>query len=429
MNKYKIGLLIFINCIQLLHATDNAEIFDYVSSRDEIAVLSMIEADFDVFNSLGLVVVDKNVLGWPGQMYNIKVVRNNECTIGAIFYTSFLDFNYPCWEICFLVVNELYRNQGYGSLMIKSVINEIKESTGDGVCRIAPLAGLCLCSGLEDDFDVLKFLSDLNYDTTDESQYIIYLDLSLDAIFSQACRKLDIERIKKCIAQGIDINKEYLFKDVRYYASIMPWELKSPLRFAIENNNYELAEILINAGANVTGICYKTTPLRIAIKHHNLDMFLLLIQAGCDINELSYYDDSLLLPLITYFKNIEIEKILIKVDTHANLKPHFGLSLLKYAIMENCPEFILILLQDCYYLDQDFGMMTPLHRAVYNTYDLIVFDALLSAGLNINAVDINGLTALDLVEKILNEKYTKFFSSNQLNQLEKIKEYLLLHTY
>ena len=42
MKKYMIGFLIFIGCAQILCADDVSGLFDYVSSRDEVAVLSMI---------------------------------------------------------------------------------------------------------------------------------------------------------------------------------------------------------------------------------------------------------------------------------------------------------------------------------------------------------------------------------------------------
>ena len=56
-----VGLLIFIGFVQSLCATDDAEIFDYVSSRDEVAVLSMIEKNIGMFDSLRLHIFNNHV--------------------------------------------------------------------------------------------------------------------------------------------------------------------------------------------------------------------------------------------------------------------------------------------------------------------------------------------------------------------------------
>ena len=435
MNKYMIGFFIFIGFAPSLCASDNSKIFDYVASRDEVAVLSMIEKDFDVFDSLGLHIFNKNVFNWRGRECDVKVVRDNECTIGAIFYTSFFDFDYPCWEICFLVVDKSYRNQGYGSLMIKSVIAEMKEATGNGTCKFAPLANLFVYSGLEDQFDILRLLSDdANSDAVYKPQHIIYLDLDPDMIFSKACRNLDIEKIKKCLTQGIDVNQQFVFKDIPYHGFVKPWDLKYPLCFAIENNNCELAEIFINAGASIFGICNETTPLRIAMEQfHNVEMMILLIKAGCDVNELGRYDESLLSSAISNLEDIEIAKILIEAGANIDCRPCFGLSLLKHAMMKCNPEFVSLLLKFGYDLNQDFDITTPLHRAVYYICDLVIFDALLAAGVDIDSVDINGLTALDYVEEMLDDRCSKSFNGyrlkNEIDQLGNIKAYLLLHTY
>src|SRR3989339_460402 len=122
MKKYLVGLLFFIGRAQILCAADDRGLFDYVASRDEVAVLSMIQEDFDLFNDLGLQInkCDHTILDEQGRVCSIKVVREDACTIGAIFYTSFVQCGSNDWEVKFLVVDELHQNKGYGSFMIKS---------------------------------------------------------------------------------------------------------------------------------------------------------------------------------------------------------------------------------------------------------------------------------------------------------------------
>jgi ankyrin repeat protein len=76
----------------------------------------------------------------------------------------------------------------------------------------------------------------------------------------------------------------------------------------------------------------------------------------------------------------------------------------------------------------DYGY-TPLHKAVYNICDIVIFEALLAAGADITVTDYEGFTALDLLEQMLDEKSSKLFSSyrlrSEIDQLEKIKAILL----
>ena len=133
-------------------------------------------------------------------------------------------------------------------------------------------------------------------------------------------------------------------------------------------------------------------------------------------------------------QDIEIVKILVEAGADIYGKSHFGMSLLECTMTIDNPEFFLTLLQAGYDVEpQNFDGFTLLHKAVRCICDLVIFDALLAAGVDINTTHINGLTALDLVEEMLNERRSKSFSGyrlqNEIDQLENIKEYLLLHTY
>ena len=191
MKKYLIGLLFFIGCMHNLCAGDDVEIFDYVASRDEIAVLSMIQEDLDAFTNLGLQVdnLNHNILDEQGRVCTIKVIRDNEYTVGAIFYTSFLQYGSNYWEVEFLVVDELHQNKGYGSFMIKSIFNEMSALTGDGASWFGPLTDVSCCRAFDEYFSVLDLV-----------------DFVMPEIISPLCFAINIGDIEYVKANGIQQN-------------------------------------------------------------------------------------------------------------------------------------------------------------------------------------------------------------------------------
>lgn len=465
MKKYIIGFLIFIGCIQSLCADDNSGLFDYVASRDEIVVLSMIKEDFDAFTQQGLQ-LDNN-----GKVYDkygvecaIKVMQENNCTIGAIFYVlDYKDLS-VWWEINFIVVDELHKDKGYGSFMIKSLFNQMNELTGDGICVFCPLINVSICRAFDEKCTVyyLLGLPPLDQSFFDRLQYIDYSNLEMD--FVQACTDLDIETVKNAIAQGLNVNHLFMFKYIPSHGLVVVEDLQLPLCFAIENNSCELVKLFINAGSTIVGIFDSSTPLIEALKQHNIEMVSLLIQAGCDPNELScgrtplmfameegdkdiillllkaganatiedLHDESLLYLSICDVKDREVVKALIDAGASVHDTSPWGESLLECAIFSYDPEIVLILLQaGCDPNHQDAYGDTALHYAVENICDVVIFQALLAAGADHTMRNFEGETPLDEVEQMIHEKESEVSSSDELRdeitQLEKIKMILLQH--
>lgn len=465
MKKYLIVLLIFIGCIQSLCADDDKGLFDYVASRDEVAVLSMIKEDFNAFTQQGLQ-LDNN-----GKVYDkygvecaIKVMQQNNCTIGAIFYVlDYKDLS-VWWEINFLVVDELHQDKDYGSFMIKSLFNQMNALTGGGICMFCPLINVSICRAFDEKCTVcyLLGLPPLDESFFDRLQCIDYSNLEID--FVQACTDLDIETVKNGIAQGINVNHLFMFKYIPDHGLVLVEDLQLPLCFAIENNSCELAEVFINAGSTTIGIFDSSTPLIEALKQHNIEMVSLLIQAGCDPNELScgrtplmfamkegdkdiilllleagadatledLDDESLLYIAISDIEDREVVKALIDAGANVHGILPWEESLLQCAIFSYDPEVVLILVQaGCDLNYQDAYGDTALHYAVENICDGVIFQALLAAGADHTMINFDGETPLDAVAKMIDEKESEVLSSDELReeiaQLEKIKMILLQH--
>src|SRR5438067_76638 len=63
----------------------------------------------------------------------------------------------------------------------------------------------------------------------------------------------------------------------------------TPLHWAVYTNNFDVAQLLVKAGANVKAVTRldSSTPLSIAATNGNLQIMDLLIKAGADVNAAS----------------------------------------------------------------------------------------------------------------------------------------------
>ncbi len=345
----------------------------------------------------------------------------------------------------FLVVDKDYRNQGYGSLMVKSVITNMIES---GIyfmnVKISSM-NESVCSLFRDKLNFVELVSYSNPFNKNELIEFLYLpfwcvqnegieksitdSVIFDEKLRQACKNLDIKKIKEAIAEGANVNKLFIFEDTQDDDFGVVHDEQFPLYFAIAKNNIELVEILINAGADVTETYHQQTPLMTAMEQPDFDMISLLIQAGCDINAVDYIGYSLL-HLAFGFEDIAIAKALIDASADMYVTSSSGVSIIDEAMMHDDPKFIFLLIRSGYDVNhQDENGSTLLHKAVKSICDDAIFHALLFAGANIHQVNADGYTALDLVKAMLNEYQLKSFDSYRLraeiNQLNNIKDILL----
>src|ERR1700677_4328116 len=92
---------------------------------------------------------------------------------------------------------------------------------------------------------------------------------------ADAVKNGDAAAVKSLLAKKADVNAAAA-------------DSSTPLDWAVDRNNLEIADLLLGAGANVNGATrYKITPLALASANGNAAMIERLVQAGADANTAS----------------------------------------------------------------------------------------------------------------------------------------------
>ncbi|CAD6215464.1 GSCOCG00011205001-RA-CDS [Cotesia congregata] len=236
---------------------------------------------------------------------------------------------------------------------------------------------------LNDD-NFVDFLLENNADTKLETEYlapVILLAISLN----------HLKYVKKLVTAGADINQIICVKgkfgtnsDRLNDNNVNPcflFDEFTPLEFAVNLDEYEIAEFLITHGADVhirSGNNGKNSdsPMGIAASSDNIEMLKLLIKHGADINA---GDDNGLTPLMKAVKNNNSASIkfllsqpLIEVNSLANDKTfclHFS-GVLDNIYTFNYIERFRCNLQDLLNAGCDVNIQRKHRRLPINTYSM-----------------------------------------------------------
>ncbi|WP_432632612.1 ankyrin repeat domain-containing protein [Brachyspira sp.] len=189
-----------------------------------------------------------------------------------------------------------------------------------------------------------------------------------------------LETAKKLIENGANVNA-------------VDNEGWSALSYAVNNGDIEIAKILLENNAKINGELLLA--INSPIEESRIDMMKLLIENKANIN---YTDENGLNPLNIAIENGDIEatKFLITNKANLNILTSDGISLIGHAISQNNMDLLQILIEngaDINYSGEDSQLATPLMTASRLGFDNVV-RILLTRNANINAVDINGNTAL-----------------------------------
>ena len=167
----------------------------------------------------------------------------------------------------------------------------------------------------------------------------------------------------------------------------------SALSYAVNNGDIEIAKLLLENKSKIKD------ELLIAIKspivESSINIMKLLIDNKANIN---YTDENGFNPLNIAIESgdMELTKFLIKNGANVNSLMQDGLSLIGYAIAQNNMDLLQILIENganVNYTNGDSWANTPLQTASRLGLDNVV-RILLTRNADINAVDMNGNTAL-----------------------------------
>ena len=189
-----------------------------------------------------------------------------------------------------------------------------------------------------------------------------------------------LETAKILIENGADVNS-------------VDFEGWSALSYAVNNGDIEIAKLLLTNKAKIKD------ELLLAIKspivESRIDMMKLLIDNGANIN---YTDENEFTPLNIAIEtgDMELTKFLITNGANVNSLMQDGVSLIVYAISQNNMDLLQILIENGANVNNttgDYWAGSPLITASRLGLDNVV-RILLSRNADINAVDMNGNTAL-----------------------------------
>ncbi|CAD6227550.1 GSCOCG00001233001-RA-CDS [Cotesia congregata] len=208
------------------------------------------------------------------------------------------------------------------------------------------------------------------------------------------------ELIEILLTAGVDIN--------------LHSENVTSLHWAVANNNYLVAEYLINHGSDVNTVCHYPpreffntccSPLHVAVKNQNKEMVELLLRNNADVNVKANCDKTTpcYVPVRDYFNRTPLHiavdkedktivKILIKHKADVNLTTKTGETALSIAVKkENLGLIKLLIHADAHVNSINPSHVSPLYLAIIRQENLRVLEFLLDHGADFdNIVDFGG---------------------------------------
>ena len=155
-------------------------------------------------------------------------------------------------------------------------------------------------------------------------------------ILRSACREEDKKTIRMLIAAGVDVNSKGSIGD-------------TALMVTVAMNRKDIADILINAGADVNiGENHDIVPLHWAAMNGYVNMVKFLLEKGANIHSRDKHGRTALLWAISRspisLEHEDIIKLLVDGGTNIDLIDNRGYTALMYAVSKGCKRMIKLLL-------------------------------------------------------------------------------------
>jgi len=219
----------------------------------------------------------------------------------------------------------------------------------------------------------------------------VAMGAAADSGLMDAVKRGDAAGVKALLAKKVDVNAPGV-------------DTSTPLDWAVESNNLDVVNLLIDAGANVNAETrYKITPLSLACKNGNAAIIERLLKAGVDPNSTSEEGQTALMTAALNGK-VDAIKMLLAHGAKVNAtEPYKGQTALMWAAGEGNSDAAALLIE--------FGGdvkakskagFTPLLFAVMNN-QIPATKVLLEHGANVDDRSVDGSTTLNMA--IINAYY------------------------
>ena len=203
--------------------------------------------------------------------------------------------------------------------------------------------------------------------------------------FIELCADGSYQEIKKVLDSGVDVKS--FINAFNEFGS-------TPLMMAARWNTPDIVKLLIDYGADVKFAAYDgNTALTWASSDSTAEAIEYLIEAGADANATRY--DGLTPLMGAASKNTpEAVKILINAGAIVKARNSIGMTAVLYAAMNNPnPEVVNILIEaGADDIPNNNGRNSVMLAAMMNNAEVV--DALIKAGAEVHARDVDGKTAL-----------------------------------
>ncbi|WOG28592.1 ankyrin repeat domain-containing protein [Endozoicomonas sp. 8E] len=194
-----------------------------------------------------------------------------------------------------------------------------------------------------------------------------------DQLFSRACWNGDVDQVKKSLAAGVYVN------------AVMSYDF-NPLLIASAEGHTELAEVLINNGADVNAVMAEkgVTPLFFAAQNNHTDIVKLLINKGVNVDAPQTKDGATPLSIAVQKGCNDSVKLLLNAGADPNATLSNGVTPLYIAAFRGNSESMQLLLEKGADLDSRTKLgVTPLFAADARD-NIECVKLLLNAGAKIN---------------------------------------------
>ncbi|MBE9010917.1 ankyrin repeat domain-containing protein [Pseudanabaenaceae cyanobacterium LEGE 13415] len=190
----------------------------------------------------------------------------------------------------------------------------------------------------------------------------------------------DFDQVHKYVMEGDSL------EEIGLYGSI-------PLEVAARHGHLKIVQLLVERGATINPLDIGTsTPLHEAVLYSHYEVALFLIQSGADVNS-EIEDDETPLIYIAALGTVEMAELLVQSGANINASDRYGTNaIIKAAKSRNQP---LLNYLSCLVSERDrYQAQVEGFIASIKEGDLTDVTGRISNGMDINAISIEGWTAL-----------------------------------